>query len=216
MKLCDLNYTTLMEARDISMSKLNSLTKASKKPIYILVAGATGSGKSFIVKRDLNIDTIDPDEFTIQLGDGIYNNKNVSKSMALVKKAVLEKFKNQETFLQQGTSANLQSTINKLKTAKEHGFTTVLLYVDAPIEQAIKQIEKRVSDGGHGESIDRKKVENTSAGARLTFRTLSGVDFEKATEDDLKRVETALEKTEKTLSKARQNLDYFIRVENKY
>jgi hypothetical protein len=92
----------------------------------------------------------------------------------------------------------------------------VLLYIDAPIEQALKQVEKRVAAGGHGETIDRKKVENTSAGAKLTFRALSGVDFDKATEEDLERVQQALEKTEKSLDKARANLDYFVRIENKY
>lgn len=215
MKLYELNCN-LMETKSINMSKLNTVIKTSKTPIYILVAGSVGSGKSFLVNRDLEVDTIDPDEFTMKLGNGVYDGKNVAKSMAMVKKAVTEKFNKKETFLQQGTSANLQSTINKLKKAKDSGFVTVLLYVDAPIEQAIKQIEKRVSGGGHGASINRKKVEKTSAGAKLTFRALSGVDFEDATEKDLERVEKALEKTEKTLSRARRNLDYFIRIENKY
>jgi predicted ABC-type ATPase len=212
MKITEL----ILESRNINIQKLDSLVKNSKTPIYIVVAGSVGSGKSFVVKRDLNIDTIDPDEFTMALGKGVYDGKNVAKSMSMVKKSVSERLSNKQTFLQQGTSANLQSTINKLKKAKEMGFKTVLLYVDAPIEQALKQIEKRVSGGGHGATIDRKKVENTSKGAELTFRALSGVDFDKATEKDLERVEKALEKTEKTIDKARRNLDYFIRIENKY
>lgn len=206
----------LLESKNIEMSELDNLVKTSSKPIYVVVAGSVGSGKSYVVQRDLDIHTIDPDKFTVELGDGVYDGKNVAKSMAMVKKAVAERLNNKQSFLQQGTSANLQSTINKLKVAKEKGFITVLLYIDAPVEQAIAQVEKRVAAGGHGESIDRKKVENTSAGAKLTFRALSGVDFDKATEEDLQRVEQALEKTEKTIEKARENLDYFIRVENKY
>lgn len=207
------NFT--LSNKQISMSFLNSLVKGSK-PVYVIVAGSVGSGKSFVVKRDLDIKTIDPDEFTMDLGKGVYDGKHVAKSMAMVRKAVNDSLNKKETFLQQGTAANLQSTINKLKKAKEKGFTTVLLYIDAPIEQALKQVKKRVSSGGHGETIDVKKVKNTSAGAKLTFRALSGVEFEKATEDDLKRVEQALEKTEKTLQKARKHLDYYIRIENKY
>jgi len=201
--------------KQISMSFLNSLIKGSK-PIYIIVAGSTGSGKSFVVKRDLDVKTIDPDDFTMKLGNGIYDSKNVAKSMSMVRKAVNDSLNKKETFLQQGTSANLQSTINKLKKAKEKGFITVLLYIDAPIEQALKQVKKRVSSGGHGASIDLKKVKNTSAGAKLTYRSLSGIDFEKVSQSDLERVEKALEKTEKTLNIARKNLDYFIRIENKY
>ncbi len=206
----------LLENKNIDMQKLDSLVKTSEKPIYVVVAGSVGSGKSYVVDRDLDIETIDPDKFTVELGDGVYDGKNVAKSMAMVKKAVAERLDKKQTFLQQGTSANLQSTINKLKVAKEKGFITVLLYVDAPVDQAIAQVEKRVSAGGHGDTIDRKKVENTSAGAKLTFRALSGVDFDKATAEDLERVEQALEKTEKSIDAARKHLDYFIRVDNKY
>lgn len=198
------------------MAELDALTKKPDKPIYVVVAGSVGSGKSYVVERDLDIHTIDPDKFTVELGDGVYDGKNVAKSMAMVKKAVAERLDKKLSFLQQGTAANLQSTINKFKVAKEKGFITVLLYIDAPIEQAIAQVEKRVVAGGHGDTIDRKKVENTSAGAKLTFRALSGVDFDKATEEDLDRVKQALEKTEKTLDDARKHLDYFIRVDNKY
>ena len=206
----------LLESKNISMTELDALTKKSDKPIYVMVAGSVGSGKSYVVERDLDIHTIDPDKFTVELGGGVYDGKNVAKSMAMVKKAVAERLDKKLSFLQQGTAANLQSTINKFKVAKEKGFITVLLYIDAPIEQAIAQVEKRVAAGGHGDTIDRKKVENTSAGAKLTFRALSGVDFDKATEEDLDRVKQALEKTEKTLDDARKHLDYFIRVDNKY
>lgn len=206
----------LLESKNISMTELDALTKKSDKPIYVVVAGSVGSGKSYVVERDLDIHTIDPDKFTVELGGGVYDGKNVAKSMAMVKKDVAERLDKKLSFLQQGTAANLQSTINKFKVAKEKGFITVLLYIDAPIEQAIAQVEKRVAAGGHGDTIDRKKVENTSAGAKLTFRALSGVDFDKATEEDLDRVKRALEKTEKTLDDARKHLDYFIRVDNKY
>lgn len=206
----------LLESKNISMAELDALTKKSDKPIYVVVAGSVGSGKSYVVERDLDIHTIDPDKFTVELGDGVYDGKNVAKSMAMVKKDVAERLDKKLSFLQQGTAANLQSTINKFKVAKEKGFITVLLYIDAPIEQAIAQVEKRVAAGGHGDTIDRKKIENTSAGAKLTFRALSGVDFDKATEEDLDRVKQALEKTEKTLDDARKHLDYFIRVDNKY
>src|SRR5574344_415434 len=140
----------LIERKNISMVELDALTKKSDKPIYVMVAGSVGSGKSYVVERDLDIHTIDPDKFTVELGDGVYDGKNVAKSMAMVKKAVAERLDKKLSFLQQGTAANLQSTINKFKVAKEKGFITVLLYIDAPIEQAIAQVEKRVAAGGHG------------------------------------------------------------------
>lgn len=207
----------LMESKNLkNVSNLQSIIEKSSSPVYILVAGSVGSGKSFIVGKHLpTINVIDPDAFTTELGDGQYDSKYVAKSMAMVRLAVSEKLKNMETFIQQGTSANLQSSINKLKLAKKNGFKTILLYVDTPIEQAVEQIKKRVSSGGHGETIDVKKVENTSNGARLTFRTLTGEDFDKLSNDDVERVNQALEKTEKDLEKVRTQLDYFIRIDNK-
>jgi len=215
MKLSEMNI--LFESKNLTINKLKSLVSSSKNPVYIVVAGSTGSGKTFIVNKELSgIDVVDPDIFTVGLGDGVYYEKNVAKSMVMVRKAVDDRLDKKQSFLQQGTSANLQSTINKLKKAKEKGFLTILLYIDAPIDQSLKQVFKRVEGGGHGASIDKKKVENTSAGSQLTFRALSGVDFDKATKKDLERVEKALEKTEKNLIDARKNLDYFIRIENKY
>lgn len=217
MKLVELNKCVFLnESKDISMSELNLLIKKNLKPLYILVAGGVGSGKSFIVDKNLDVDVVDPDKFTVELGDGFYDEKNVAKSMALVKKAVKDKLNGKQTFLQQGTSANLQSTMNKLKVAKENGFTTVLLYVDTPVEQAFAQIEKRVSTGGHGKTIDIKKVEKTSAGAKLTFATLTGVDFDTISNDDEIRVKQAFEKTQQSLKKARENLDYFVKIKNNF
>jgi len=212
MLLFELN---LMGSKRIGIDDLKSLIEKSEKPIYILVAGSVGSGKSFIVGTHLpNIKVIDPDAYTVEFGDGVYDGKNVAKSMDMVKKEVSERIKNGFTFLQQGTSANLQSTINKLKYAKKYGFTTVLFYVDTPVEQAIEQVKKRVSLGGHGETIDSKKVENTSKGAKLTFRALSGEENNWLTPDDHSRINIALEKTEKDLESARKHLDYFIKIDN--
>jgi len=210
-------YDLLLESKGISIQELGELIETSKDPVYIVVAGSVGSGKSYIVNKHLpNVDTVDPDNFTMQLGDGVYDGKNVAKAMALVKKDIAEKLSSKTTFIQQGTSANLQATINKLEKMKKSGFTTALLFVDAPIEQAIKQIEQRVASGGHGETLDRKKVETTSNSAKLTFRALSGVDFDMATEEDVEKVNQVLEKIEKTLDNARKNLDYFVRIDNKY
>ena len=203
-------------SREMKIDDLVILVKKSKVPIFILVCGSLGSGKSTIVDTYLsNITVIDPDKFTIDLGNGTYYGSNVAKSMAMVKKAVIEQMDKRETFIQQGTSANLQSTFNKLKVAHAKGYKTILLYVDTSVEQAIKQIENRVSFGGHGATIDATKVAKTSAGAKLTFRTLTGVEYELTTDADLKRVEQALEKTENTIDIVRKYLDYFIRIENK-
>jgi len=210
-------YKLLLESKNISITELEGMIEKSEQPVYVVVAGSLGSGKSFLVNKHLpGVDSVDQDEFNKKLGGGVYTEENVKDAMAMVRQTVAENFANKKTFIQQGTSSNLQIAINKLKSGKQHGFVTVLLYVDTPIEQAVKQVEKRLSSGGHGETIGKRDVEVSSAGAKLTFRALTGVDFDKATEEDIQRVKLALDKTEKTLDNARKNLDYFVRIENKY
>lgn len=90
----------------------------------------------------------------------------------------------------------------------------MLFYVESTIERSVKQINHRVNNGGHGETIELHKIEKTNLGSKLTFRTLTGVDFNKISEQDMQRVYDALEKTQNTIENSRNFLDYFIRIEN--
>lgn len=50
MQITDL----ILEAKNINIKQLDDLVKVSNEPIYVIVAGSVGSGKSFIVDRDLH------------------------------------------------------------------------------------------------------------------------------------------------------------------
>lgn len=214
MRLTALNESS---NKELKIGDLDGFIAKSKTPVYILVAGSVGSGKSFVVSKFLpKVDVLDPDDYTMRLGAGVYSEKNVSASIKLVQKDIKDKLTRRETFIQQGTSANFQSTITKLKTAKLHGFVTVLLYVDTPISQAIEQVKKRVEAGGHGAGINSTKVQRTYAGAKLSFRALSGIETDELTQFDLDLIQTGLEKTESTLKSIQKDLDYFVRVKNEY
>lgn len=92
MLLTELN---LMQEKVVTIDELKSIVTKSKKPVYIVVCGGVGAGKSFIIDNHFpNVDVVDPDKFTIDLGNGIYDGKNVAKSMSMVKKAVIEKMNN--------------------------------------------------------------------------------------------------------------------------
>lgn len=148
------------------MKKINidNLT-TFEEPTYILVAGAIGAGKSTVVGKHLSkYLVVDPDTNTMVIGNGEYNPKNVAESMALTKKQVQYCLEHQTSFVQQGTSANLKSTINKLKDAKNKGFKTVLLYIDTPLETSIKNVSKR----DERNSIPQYKIERTYNGSKAT------------------------------------------------
>ena len=153
------------------MKKINiEEIKSIKQPVYVLIAGAIGAGKSFVVSKYLNgIEVIDPDEITKVLGNGEYISTNVAQSMAITKETVTTKLKDGKSFIQQGTSANLQSSINKMKQAKANGFTTVMLFVDTPISQAVVNVSNR-SDRN---IISPRKIERTANGAKHTFDFMS-------------------------------------------
>jgi len=156
--------------KKINIEELHSI----KKPLYVLVAGGIGAGKSYVVSKYLNgIKVIDPDETTIRLGNGVYDSSNVSKSISITKEKVEKMLKGDKSFVQQGTSANLQSTINKMKKAKEHNFTTVLLYIDTDIDTAVKNVSMRTSRS----EIPIKKIERTASGAKHTFDFITGKEI---------------------------------------
>jgi predicted kinase len=184
----------------INIEKINLISE----PLYILIAGSIGAGKSFVVSKYLdNFEVIDPDEITMALGNGKYIPTNVAKAMAMTKKNVSTKLKDGNSFIQQGTAANLQSTINKLLQAKNNGYTTVLLYVDTSINQAIINVSIRTDRS----DIPLKKIERTSEGAKHTFEFMS----KKHVSDEAKKI---LKKMNITIEVAQSLTDYIVHHRN--
>lgn len=179
--------------------------KNISKPLYILVAGAIGAGKSTVVSKYLSeIEVVDPDIYTMQLGSGVYDDKNVATSMAMTKAMVKQMLEGDKSFIQQGTSANLQSSLNKMMEAKKKGFETVLLYVDTPLEKSIKNVANRTDRN----SIPTYKVERTHNGALLTYQVFTD------TIKDMSRVIPALQSTLLTTEAAQALVDYTIHYKN--
>ena len=149
MKFNEYMNRVLNEGVSISIGQLNTL----EDPVYVLIAGGVGAGKSYVLS------------------------KNTSKAMAITKKKVLDMLDSGESFIHMGTSANLNATINKLKVAKDKGFTTVLLFIDTPPEQAIENNKERVTKGGRGDTIPDHKFQRTYDGAKNTFDNLKNDDL---------------------------------------
>lgn len=187
--------------------QITDIKNITDKPLYILIAGAIGSGKSTVVSKylsDFNI--VDPDIFTMQLGRGVYDDKHVATSMAMTKATVLSLLKGDESFIQQGTSANLQSSLNKMMNAKKNGFTNILLYVDTPLEKSIENVTNRTDRN----NIPSYKVERTHNGALLTYQVLTD------TVEDMSRVIPSLQSTLLTMEAAQALTDYTIHYKNSY
>jgi len=199
----------------LTILELINLIEEDNSPFYILIAGSVGSGKSYLVNQYLShIQLIDPDTFTMQLGDGVYESKNVAKSMSMVKKTVKKYLDDRISFIQQGTSANLQATINKLIAAKEKGYKTVLFYVDTIPDKAGEYIKMRVSNNGRGSTITKDKIVRTYNGSNFTYRFLTSDADDYFSLEEKERIDKILNKFKLSREELRNNLDYFIRIEN--
>ena len=140
---------------------------------YILMCGSVGSGKNYIVQTYLNhIPMIDIDYEVIKLGNGLYDTKNITRAKLNLETLKNQYFLNKTSFIHQGTSANFNNTLVKLKNAKDHGFKTILIYVNTPIEVSFDNIKNRIMSGGHGSTITLKKLKNTYEGSKYTFDNL--------------------------------------------
>ncbi len=189
--------------KKIQITDIKNINTA--KPLYILIAGAIGAGKSTVVSKYLpTIEVVDPDIYTMQLGRGVYDEKNVATSMAMVKSVVNQKLSGNETFIQQGTSANLQSSLNKMMNAQKNGFTTILLYIDTPLEKSIENVANRKDRN----IIPSYKVKRTHDGALLTYQLFTN------TVEDVSRVIPALQNTLLTEEAAQALTDYTIHYKN--
>ena len=175
-------------AKDIKIESVSGLIKkieADGSGICILTIGAPGVGKSYVTNKYLpGVKQIDYDaeveEISRSFGTA-YDAKHKSKGMHSAFKKVAELLKSKGSFIYQGTSANTKSTENKLIRAKEAGVMTMLLYIDVPLEQALKQNRDRIEAGGRGVPAEKEyKIERNWNDAKFTFDSLKNnenVDF---------------------------------------
>ena len=190
--------------KKIKITDINTLK--NENPLYILVAGAIGAGKSTIVSSYLNnFEVVDPDIYTTHLGNGVYNLKHVAQSMAMVKETVNHFLDKKASFVQQGTSANIKSTINKMIKAKEKGFTTILLYVDTDKYQCVTNVLNR----NDRNEIPKEKILRTYMGSNLTYKLMSA-DTSKT---DI-YIDNALTQLNTTIKDIQSSVDYTVHYEN--
>ncbi|MBO0481536.1 zeta toxin family protein [Candidatus Enterococcus courvalinii] len=148
----------------------------NKELHYVVVGGVNGAGKSTIYEFDtvvidgLKTDRINADEILKRNGGDWRNSTDVAKSMRQVVTEIKKHFEDRESFHHETTFAgNTRPHEKRLLKAKDLGYDTTLIYVglNSP-ELAIKRVDQRVNEGGHGvdEALVReryqKSIENLS------------------------------------------------------
>ncbi len=124
----------------------NTNTENIKKAI--LTMGLPGAGKSYILKKEININEyilIDPDEIKKEHPD--YNPKDPqithewSKRIADLR--TLEAIANNQNIIIDGTGTNVEKMYKKVSELKANGYEVTLLYVKVRLETAIKRNANR-------------------------------------------------------------------------
>lgn len=185
MKQLDYYLLAVLEAEQ--MSSLNALISKinAGKPVYILLSGGFGAGKSHVIEKVLGIpktDIVDIDEIKVA------QNLSVPKAINEVRKILQERMAKKQNIVQQGTAANLQSTKNKIILAKKAGYVTILFRVERDIEEQIESIYKRAGEGGRnypGEKDESKTPEEQRAAtkSKVEFKNQKSLEVFQALKD---------------------------------
>ena len=127
------------------------------KKYYVIFAGVNGAGKSSMYHMLANEiafcgDRVNSDEILRDMGGDWRNPADQAKAMKEAIKRIDYNFKNGISFNQETTLAGRTALMN-IKRAKELGYTVKMYYVGVKnADVAMKRIEKRVKQGGHGVS----------------------------------------------------------------
>lgn len=159
----------------ISINDIDKLRRTMTTPLYIMVAGGMAAGKTHVVSRYLSetIEIFDIDETMTDMGFVEYTDEQFSAAMDKITKQIDRHMRMFRSMVAMGTSSNISTAINRLYEAKRVGYKTVLLHIDASVEQSIKQNNERLAQGLRGVSkAEEYKIERTNVGAANTVATL--------------------------------------------
>ena len=134
---------------NISLNDLKKLLKNEK--IYILMGGAPGSGKSYVVDKEFgnSIKVLDMDAYVAKRGGSSKEDykKNGMKARVDMRKDSDKFLKDGTSFIKQGVSAGLNAVTNQAAQAKDFEFITVFFYIDVALKTALKRNTERVAKG---------------------------------------------------------------------
>ena len=144
--------------------KLNEIKKLDNKE-FVLIVGGAGSGKNYHyenVYKTKGYVLVDVDEMK-KMSD-------VTNAIGQLKKHLENKFKEGVNIVNPGTGANLKGVENKIKLAKEYGYTVTLIFIDTALDKATEFVKARAIKGGH--DVPEWKIKKTNEECRKNVEIL--------------------------------------------
>ena len=136
------------------------------KPQFVLVMGGAGSGKNYYISQNF------PSFLLIDI-DAIKGELGVGPAITAIRPMMEKAFAEKKNVAHPTTGTNLKAQQNKLALAQRNGYSTTVVLVDTPIDQAIAQVRKRYREGGHDVEID--KIVSSNKIARQNYEALKGL-----------------------------------------
>jgi len=165
------------------ISLVTLLKEATETPKAIILAGAPGAGKGFVLKgldlgglKVLNIDNIFIN--MLKQANVSLDLKNASpeersqqaKSMAAANKEfkgeIEDVIQGKESFILDGTAASLRNTLKLKDELQEAGYEVFMLYVYTDLERSLKQNQDR---------FEKSDGEDRSLAPAIVLKTWKGV-----------------------------------------
>ena len=180
------------------ISLIQLLKEAINKPKAIILAGAPGAGKGYILKgldlggiKVLNIDNTFIDmlkkaNVTLDLKNATPEERSEqAKAMAAANKEfkgeVQATIEGKESFILDGTAASSKQTTTLKSELEEAGYDVFMLYVYTDLERSLRQNQDRYEkSGGEDRSLAPAIVMRTWAGVTKnydTYKNLFGNNF---------------------------------------
>lgn len=136
------------------------------RPTFLMVIGGAGSGKNYFISRNSLYST-----YKLIDVDVLKANMPLNDAILAVKPALIAAFEAKEDVAHPTTGANLKAAQNKIKLAKQYGYKVILVFIDTHPDQAAKQVDKRVAQGGH--DVKPEKIQQSNVVARANYDQLA-------------------------------------------
>ena len=165
------------------ISLVTLLKEATETPKAIILAGAPGAGKGFVLKgldlgglKVLNIDNIfinmlKQANVSLDLKNATPEERSQqAKSMAAANKEfkgnIADVIAGKESFILDGTAASLRNTLKLKDELQEAGYEVFMLYVYTDLERSLKQNQDR---------FEKSDGEDRSLAPAIVLKTWKGV-----------------------------------------
>lgn len=122
-----------------------SIILEKAQPQCVIMMGAPGSGKSYYARQHFSsMKIIDIDEINKEMfGNEGMEGGTFAKATVIANKMTQDYIAKGKSFVKDGTAANLNTLAKFLDELKEANYHTTLVYIDVPLEIALKQAEGR-------------------------------------------------------------------------